>query len=126
VYVAAYKTAYMKIISLIVYLLISTIYVNAQTNEQVEEYLNTKMVDKKIPGLQLVVIKENEIVYATEMGNANVSFSVPVDENTVFSINSIGKIFTATAIMQLVEPAVPDLQSGTGILGFVIRQRHPE
>lgn len=93
----------MKQISLIFYLIISTIYANAQTNELVEEYLSKIMVEKKIPGLQLVVIKDDEIKYATEMGNANVSFSVPVDENTIFSINSIGKIFTATALMQLVE-----------------------
>lgn len=93
----------MKQISLIFYLIISFNYANAQANEQVEEYISKKMVEKKIPGLQLVVINDNKIEYTTEMGNANVSFSIPVNENTIFSINSIGKIFTATAIMQLVE-----------------------
>lgn len=41
---------------------------------------------------------------------ANVSFSVPVTKNTWFSINSIAKVFTGTAIMQLVEKGKIDIQ----------------
>lgn len=61
------------------------------------------MVEEQISGLQLVVIRDNKIVLSEAMGMANVSFSVPVTKNTLFSINSIAKVFTGTAIMQLVE-----------------------
>ena len=57
----------------------------------------------KIVGLQLAVIKDNAIVKTSPYGFANIQDSIAVDNETVFSINSITKAFTGVAIMQLVE-----------------------
>ncbi len=73
------------------------------TTEKVNQLLNKEMQEQKIPGVQLVVIKNNKIVLSENKGLANVEFSVPVTDSTIFSINSITKVFTGTAIMQLVE-----------------------
>lgn len=66
-------------------------------------YLKEKMKQEGIPGLQVAVIKNEEIILSENLGKANVPFSVNVNENTIFSINSIAKIFASTAILQLEE-----------------------
>jgi CubicO group peptidase (beta-lactamase class C family) len=63
--------------------------------------LKKEMEDKKIPGCQLVVLKDDKIVLSQAIGTAYLPFSVPVRKNTVFSINSISKVFTSVAVMQL-------------------------
>ncbi|QDW21043.1 serine hydrolase [Flavobacterium sp. KBS0721] len=65
--------------------------------------LKKEMEYRKIPGCQLVVLKDNEIILSEALGIANVPFSVPVKTNSIFSINSISKVFTSVAIMQLQE-----------------------
>jgi CubicO group peptidase (beta-lactamase class C family) len=76
----------------------------AQTDtEKINKFLHDKMVEEHIPGLQIVVIRDNKIVLSEAMGMANIEFSVPVTKNTLFSINSIAKVFTGTAVMHLVE-----------------------
>ncbi|MGS2739689.1 serine hydrolase domain-containing protein [Sinomicrobium sp. M5D2P17] len=76
---------------------------SAQKAEEIHEYLQNKMKEHQIPGLQLAVVKNNEIVFSEALGLANLPFSVAAMKSTVFSINSVGKVFTSTAIMQLME-----------------------
>ncbi|MEL6969982.1 MAG: serine hydrolase domain-containing protein [Bacteroidota bacterium] len=66
-------------------------------------YLERIMGEEGIPGLQVAIIKNNEIVLSESLGLANVPFSVDVKENTIFPVCSISKIFAATAILQLEE-----------------------
>jgi CubicO group peptidase (beta-lactamase class C family) len=61
------------------------------------------MQTRNIPGLQLVVIRHRQIILTRELGVASLEFKVPVNSGTLFSINSIAKVFTGTAVMQLVE-----------------------
>ena len=78
--------------------------------QKVSSFLLAEMEQQKIPGLQIVVISHNKIVLAKAYGKANVEFSVPATEKTIFSINSIAKIFTATSIMRLVEDGKLDIE----------------
>lgn len=56
-----------------------------------------------IPGLALAVLQEGHLILAKGYGLANLEHSVPATEHTVFKLASITKIFTATAVMMLVE-----------------------
>lgn len=78
---------------------------NHPNNERTKTlaYLKEKMKQEGIPGLQVVVVKNEEIILSENLGKANVPFSVDVSENTIFSINSIAKVFASTAILQLEE-----------------------
>lgn len=79
---------------------------NEKTNiekTQTLNYLEKVMEKEGIPGLQVAVIKDNEIILSENLGIANVPFSVDVKESTIFSICSISKIFASTAILQLEE-----------------------
>lgn len=73
------------------------------TEKKAIELLHDKMKEEGIPGLQIVVIKNSEIKLSKAMGVANIPFSVKTENNTMFSINSIAKIFASTAILQLEE-----------------------
>jgi CubicO group peptidase (beta-lactamase class C family) len=79
-------------------------------SDKVKTYLVNEMERQKIPGLQIVVIYQNKVILSKALGIANVEFSVPPNEHTIFSINSITKVFTGTAIMQLVEEGKIDIE----------------
>lgn len=51
------------------------------------------MKERQIPGLQLTVMNGNHIVFSASIGFAELAFHVPVSDSTIFSINSISKIF---------------------------------
>jgi CubicO group peptidase (beta-lactamase class C family) len=70
---------------------------------RVDEYVNAEMQRERIPGLSLAVIKDGQIILAKGYGMANVEHQVPVKPETVFQSGSMGKQFTATAVMMLVE-----------------------
>lgn len=61
------------------------------------------MQRQHIPGVALLVSRAGEIVQAEGFGLANVELQVPVKPETVFQSGSMGKQFTATAVMMLVE-----------------------
>jgi len=71
--------------------------------DEIDNFLREEMTKRKIPGLQLAVVKNGKIVKTASYGLANIQDSIAVDDNTVFSINSITKAFTGVAVMQLVE-----------------------
>ena len=69
----------------------------------VAEYIHREMQQQHIPGLALLVSRDGKIVLAEGFGMANVELQVPVKPETVFQSGSVGKQFTATAVMMLVE-----------------------
>ena len=71
--------------------------------EDMDAFLKSKMQQRNIPGMQIAIVKDGEIVKLGNYGFANLQDSVPVTENTIFILNSITKAFTGVAIMQLVE-----------------------
>jgi CubicO group peptidase (beta-lactamase class C family) len=73
------------------------------TTDAVTEYVKAEMERQHIPGLSLLVVRHGKIVRAEGFGLANVELQVPVKAETVFQSGSVGKQFTATAVMMLVE-----------------------
>lgn len=72
-------------------------------SDAVGEYVRSEMQKQQIPGLSLLVAKNGKIVRAEGFGLANVELQVPVKPETIFQSGSVGKQFTATAVMMLVE-----------------------
>jgi CubicO group peptidase (beta-lactamase class C family) len=81
-------------------ILVTSTYVQA---DELDDFIQKIMKHKKIPGLQLAIVKDNKIVRTGNYGVSNVQDSVPVSDKTIFPINSMTKLFTGVAIMQLVE-----------------------
>ena len=75
----------------------------AQNTNQVDSYIHAEMQREQIPGLSLLIARDGKIVRAQGYGLSNVELQVPVKPETVFQSGSVGKQFTATAVMMLVE-----------------------
>jgi CubicO group peptidase (beta-lactamase class C family) len=86
-------------------LMLSAWHCPAQTNPsaKIDRYVQAEMRRQKIPGLSLAVIRNGRITILKSYGLANVEHRVPVKPETVFQSGSIGKQFTAAAIMLLVQ-----------------------
>ncbi|HEY0761177.1 MAG TPA: serine hydrolase domain-containing protein [Pyrinomonadaceae bacterium] len=65
--------------------------------------VNEQMLANKIPGVSLAVLRKGRIVLLKSYGLANVEHQVPVKPETIFQTGSIGKQFTAAAVMVLVQ-----------------------
>src|SRR5229473_3509915 len=72
-------------------------------SKSISEYVRDEMQRQHIPGVALLVSRGGKIVQAEGFGLANVELQVPVKPETIFQSGSVGKQFTATAVMILVE-----------------------
>jgi CubicO group peptidase (beta-lactamase class C family) len=75
----------------------------ANRTDAVDDYIRGEMAKQHIPGLALLVSLGGQVIRAQGYGLANVELQVPVKPETIFQSGSVGKQFTATAVMMLVE-----------------------
>jgi N-acyl-D-amino-acid deacylase len=68
----------------------------------IDRFVRAEMERQEIPGLAIGIVDKG-VVTARGYGYANVEHMVPVTEETIFQSGSLGKMFTATAVMLLVE-----------------------
>src|SRR5450759_1147311 len=80
-----------------------------------------------VVGATVVLVDDQEIVYARGFGYADRARSIPSTTDTVYTVSSLTKLFTATAVMQLVEEGKVDLDAPvrTYIPEFRIKSRYP-
>ncbi|MGH2730902.1 MAG: serine hydrolase domain-containing protein, partial [Actinomycetota bacterium] len=82
---------------------------SALTQERATEVLNNVCSERKIPGAALGVIVNGEVVVKTVVGTANVGTGLAATDDTLFQAGSVGKSYTATVVMQLVDEGKLDL-----------------
>lgn len=75
----------------------------AIAEDAVDKLIHSEMQKQHIPGLALLVARSGKVIRAQAYGLSNVELQVPVKPETVFQSGSLGKQFTATAVMMLVE-----------------------
>jgi CubicO group peptidase (beta-lactamase class C family) len=68
-----------------------------------DDYVRSEMEKQHVPGLAIAVAKDGKLLEAKGYGVASLELPVPVTPETVFQSGSIGKQFTATALMMLAE-----------------------
>jgi CubicO group peptidase (beta-lactamase class C family) len=71
--------------------------------DKVDDYVKAQMERQHIPGVSIVVIKDDRIIKSQGYGLANVELNVPATADTVYKIGSVSKQFIATGIMLLVQ-----------------------
>lgn len=69
---------------------------------RVDSFVGEQMREQKVPGISLAIIKDGTLI-AKGYGEANVEHHVPVTAETIFQSGSVGKQFTAAAVMLQVE-----------------------
>ena len=72
-------------------------------SDKIDDYVKAQLATQKIPGLSLAVVKNGEVVKAQGYGLSNLELKVPATADTIYQSGSVGKQFTATLVMMLVE-----------------------
>lgn len=85
---------------------------NSETaNQQTRSFIQNAMREQRIPGLQIAVIRHQQVVLSENFGMANVENQIPVTSTTLFPINSATKALTGVAVMQLLASGQIDLHA---------------
>ena len=66
---------------------------------RIESAVKQEMDEQKIPAVGLAVVRGGEVLVARGFGLANLEHQVPASERTIFQSGSVGKQFTAVAVM---------------------------
>jgi len=74
-----------------------------QQTDSIDLFLKDKMEKLHIPGLQLAIVKNGQIIKRNNYGLASIENSVNVTNESMFAINSCTKAFVGVAVMQLQE-----------------------
>lgn len=79
--------------------------VRAQSPEtaKIDSVVHAEMTSQKIPGTAVAVLRGGQTILAKGYGLAKVEHRVAATTQTIFQSGSVGKQFTSTAVMQLVE-----------------------
>ena len=77
--------------------------------DELLQFIESTMETHLIPGLSISIVKDNNIVWEEQLGYANIMNNVLVDEDTMFILSSISKTVTSTALMQLFEDGLFNL-----------------
>src|SRR5436190_2272571 len=75
----------------------------SQDTAKIDSYIQSEMRRYKVPGVSLAILRKGKISILKSYGLANVELAVPVKPETIFQSGSIGKQFTAAAVMLLVQ-----------------------
>jgi CubicO group peptidase (beta-lactamase class C family) len=94
---------------LLVALLFTAMARLATAADRVSDFVNAYLKKKQIPGCALMVRHNGKVVLAAGYGFANLEHNVTVTPQTVFQSASVGKQFTAMAVMILIEEKKLDL-----------------
>ena len=70
---------------------------------KIDQYVRSEMLAHQIPGMAVAIVRNGKISVLKSYGFANVEHNVPVKPETIFQSGSIGKQFTAAAVMILVQ-----------------------
>lgn len=86
------------------------------SQQEVENFMDTffkqEMEQEHIPGAVVSLVRDGEILFLKGYGYANVEKKIPVvPDRTLFRVASVSKLFTDTAVMQLYERGLLDLDA---------------
>ena len=100
----------------------------AELEAFLDDLMARHMEEYHIAGAAVSVVKDGSLFFAKGYGYADIENKVPVDaEQTIFAIGSVGKLFTWTAVMQLVEQGKLDLDADVNsYLDFRIPDTFPQ
>ena len=77
--------------------------ITSKVKMRVDSLVNAEMKSQRIPGLSLIVVRDGKIDFVKGYGYSNLEHKVPVKAETIFQAGSVGKQFTAFAVMLLVQ-----------------------
>lgn len=82
-----------------------------ESTASVKELIKKKMAKDRIPGLSIAIVINGELAWSSGFGLADIENGVAARASTVYRTASIGKPLTATAVMQLAERGLLDIEA---------------
>jgi CubicO group peptidase (beta-lactamase class C family)/D-alanyl-D-alanine dipeptidase len=76
-----------------------------------ERFADHEREDKGIPGLAIALVDDQQVVWSSALGWADLDKTEPLTVGAVHRVGSISKLFTDIAVMQLVERRLLDLDA---------------
>ena len=103
------KSNSMKKLLLLTVIAVTAISGTAQENqtnysealELIEVWLDAQRDYDQVPGMSVIVVDDQEVLWSAAFGMANQEDQVEATPSTLYSICSISKLFTSVAIMKL-------------------------
>jgi CubicO group peptidase (beta-lactamase class C family) len=74
---------------------------NADALRLLDEWFKAQAEYDNLPGISVGIVKDQELIWSKGYGKADIAKNIPAQANTIYSVCSISKLFTAVAIMQL-------------------------
>jgi CubicO group peptidase (beta-lactamase class C family) len=93
-----------------------------------DQLLSRQLAENHIPGATVAVVKDGRLFFAKGYGYANLEQQTPfVADQTLVRVGSVAKLFTWTAVMQLVEQGKLDLNTdiNTYLTEFQVPATYP-
>jgi CubicO group peptidase (beta-lactamase class C family) len=78
--------------------------------KRAEVYIDSVYSARSLPSISVAVTLDQEIVWQKALGMADLENGISANVNTVYRIQSITKIFTATRLMQLRDDGILHLE----------------
>jgi CubicO group peptidase (beta-lactamase class C family)/D-alanyl-D-alanine dipeptidase len=82
-------------------------YANVTT--ALAQVIQQEMTNQSLPAVSIALVDDQKVVWAQGFGTANPTQKTPAAADTIYRVGSVSKLFTDTAIMQLVEKGKLDL-----------------
>lgn len=100
----------------------------AEAFQLIEVWLEAQKDYENIPGMASIIVNDQDILWSSSFGKSNIEANEDMRTNTICSICSITKSFTAIAIMKLVDEGKINLDDKVkNILPFFqINQKFPD
>lgn len=91
-------------------------------SEDLDSEIISEMEARRIPSIVACIVKNDEIVWKRAYGKADIENNIPATSETIYMIASVSKLVVATAVMQLAERGLLDIdQDITDYLPFPVR-----
>ena len=96
-----------------------------------EQRIPELMAEQNVPGLAVALVDGDRVLWTQGFGHLDGDGSAPVTPDTIFSVQSMSKAFTATAVMRAVQAGRLDLDAPitTYLPDFTVHsafEEHPE
>lgn len=96
--------------------------------KELDDVIAKHVAENNISGLAYCVVKDKQMIWSGAAGWANIEEKIPMSIDGIMNIASISKTFTATAIMQLWEKGLLDLEADVSehLPSQVRNPKHPD
>lgn len=78
---------------------------------EIDTYIEKVISDEEIPGLSIVIVQGDEVIYCKGFGVTSLDNPTPVTTKTIFDLASLTKSFTATGILLLEDTGLIDIDN---------------